>query len=158
PFAKRGVRNRLVRSVSANAGRKESNLRQLLRFWLWRELVSEFTCISQSLLLPRSWSLQLTPITLFAVIGMWLLRKPVDILGLYSISSFVAFRYLIGFYQDWDGLSSFGNPFFLSLTVLFVIGLAGLIDCFARAWNPRRTWLVAQAATIILVIWNFGLI
>jgi hypothetical protein len=99
-----------------------------------------------------------TPITLPAVIGMWLLRKRDEILGLYSIIAFAAFLYVIGCYQDWDGLSSFGNRFFVSLTVLFVLGLAGFMDYFARAWNERRTWLAAQAATILLILWNFGLI
>ncbi len=98
-----------------------------------------------------------TPITLPAVIGMWLLRKRDEILALYSIIAFAVFLYLIGCYMDWDGLSSFGNRFFVSLTVLFVLGLAGFIDYFARVWNERRTWLVAQAATILLILWNFGL-
>ena len=70
---------------------------------------------------------------------MWLLRKRDEILGLYSIIVFAAFLYVIGCYQDWDGLSSFGNRFFVSLTVLFVLGLAGFIDYFARAWNERRS-------------------
>jgi hypothetical protein len=42
--------------------------------------------------------------------------------------------------------------------VLFILGLAGFIDYFARLWNERRTWLLAQAATIVLILWNFGLI
>src|ERR1700722_3370797 len=56
---KRGFCNHAFRRFSADAGLQEDNLRQLLRFWLWRELVSEFTCAPQSLLLPRSWPLQL---------------------------------------------------------------------------------------------------
>jgi hypothetical protein len=32
------------------------------------------------------------------------------------------------------------------------------MDYFARAWNERRIWLAAQAATILLILWNFGLI
>jgi Dolichyl-phosphate-mannose-protein mannosyltransferase len=99
-----------------------------------------------------------TPITLPAVTGLWLLRKRDGILGLYSIIAFAAFLYVIGCYEDWDGLSSFGNRFFVSLTVLFVLGLAGFVDYLARAWNERRTWLLAQAAIIVLILWNFGLI
>ena len=99
-----------------------------------------------------------TPITLPAVIGLWLLRKRDEILGLYSIIVFVAFLYVIGCYQDWDGLSSFGNRFFVSLTVLFVLGLAGFVDYFARIWNEQRVWLVSQAVTILLILWNLGLI
>jgi hypothetical protein len=92
-----------------------------------------------------------TPILIPAVIGMVLLRKRDWALGIYSALAFAAFLFLIGSYEDWDGLSSFGNRFFVSLTVLFVIGLAGFMDYFARVWN-------AQAATIVLILWNFGLI
>src|SRR3984893_2543289 len=56
---KRCFCNHAFRRLSADAGRQENNLRRLLRFWLWRELVSEFTRAPQSLLLPRSWPLQL---------------------------------------------------------------------------------------------------
>ena len=99
-----------------------------------------------------------TPITIPAVIGMWLLRRRNQILGLYCIIVFASFLYLIGCYTDWDGLSSFGNRFFVSLTVLFILGLAGFVDYFARIWNEQRAWLVAQAVTILLILWNFGLI
>jgi hypothetical protein len=99
-----------------------------------------------------------TPILIPAVIGMVLLRKRDWALGIYSALAFAAFLFLIGSYEDWDGLSSFGNRFFVSLTVLFVIGLAGFMDYFARVWNERRTWPLAQAATIVLILWNFGLI
>jgi hypothetical protein len=99
-----------------------------------------------------------TPIVIPSVVGMWLLRKRDEILGLYSIIAFAAFLYVIGCYENWDGLSSFGSRFFVSLTVLFVLGLASFLDYFAGAWNERRTWLLAQAATILLILWNFGLI
>src|SRR6202021_92678 len=58
---KRGFCNHAFRRLSADSGRQEDNLRRLLRFWLWRELVSEFTRAPQSLLLPRSRPLQLAP-------------------------------------------------------------------------------------------------
>jgi len=99
-----------------------------------------------------------TPITIPAVLGMWLLRKRDGILSLYSILVVAAYLYVIGCYENWDGLSSFGNRFFVSLTVLFVLGLAGFLDYFAGAWNERRTWLLAQAAMVVLILWNLGLI
>jgi hypothetical protein len=98
------------------------------------------------------------PITIPAVIGMWLLRRRDQILGLYCVIAFASFLYLIGCYTDWDGLSSFGNRFFVSLTVLFILGLAGFVDYLARIWNEQRAWFVAQAVTILLILWNFGLI
>ena len=89
---------------------------------------------------------------------MRLLRRRDQSLGLYCIIAFASFLFLIGCYTDWDGLSSFGNHFFVSLTVLFILGLAGFVDYLARIWNEQRAWLVAQAVTILLILWNFGLI
>jgi hypothetical protein len=99
-----------------------------------------------------------TPILIPAVIGMWMLRRRDELLGVFSIIAFAAFLYVMGCYEDWDGLSSFGNRFFVSLTILFILGLAGFMDYLARAWNEHRTWLLAQAAIIVLILWNFGLI
>ena len=99
-----------------------------------------------------------TPITILAVFGLWLLRKRDQMFGLYSLGVFVAYVYMIGCYQDWDGLSSFGNRFFVSLTALFVLGLAGFFDYLARPWDWKRAWLFAQGATAVLILWNLGLI
>jgi hypothetical protein len=89
---------------------------------------------------------------------MWMLRRRDELLGVFSIIAFAAFLYVMGCYEDWDGLSSFGNRFFVSLTILFTLGLAGFMDYFARALNERRTWFLAQAAIIVLILWNFGLV
>jgi hypothetical protein len=99
-----------------------------------------------------------TPITILAVIGLWLLRKRDSPLSLYSLVAFVTYFYLIGCYQDWDGLSSFGNRFFVSLTPLFVLGVTGFFDYVAHAWNGRRALLFVRGATAVLILWNLGLI
>ena len=39
-----------------------------------------------------------------------------------------AFYYLIACYPYWHGLSSFGNRFFISLTTIFIFGLALLFE------------------------------
>src|SRR4029077_17382662 len=65
-----------------------------------------------------------TPILLFAILGLVLLRRRDRELGDALIVTFLAFYYFIASYPSWDGLSSFGNRFFVSLTPLFVIGLA----------------------------------
>jgi hypothetical protein len=70
----------------------------------------------------------------------------------------ILFLYVIGCYSDWDGISSFGNRFFVPLASLFVLGLAAFFDWFARAWKERPAAIGAAAVTAILVLWNFGLI
>jgi hypothetical protein len=99
-----------------------------------------------------------TPIVALAVAGMILLRQHDQILGLYSIGCFAAYLYVIGCYQDWHGLASFGNRFFVSLIVLFVLGLSSFFDWLARAWNEKRTGVLVPTATAALILWNLGLI
>src|SRR5271170_1622377 len=78
-----------------------------------------------------------TPITFLAVIGLFLFRRRDRVLAAYSICAFAVFVYVIGCYQDWDGLSSFGSRFFVSLTILFVLGLAAFFDWIAHSWNEQ---------------------
>lgn len=138
-----------------------------------------------------------TPILILALAGVVFFTRIDGSLGIKLIATAVAFYLLIAFYPDWDGLASFGNRFFVSLTPIFVIGLAALFDRLARtwdgdpgwneragesgisnesrtannsgslvgartqnrnkAWNPRRTFAVASAATALLILWNFGM-
>jgi hypothetical protein len=70
----------------------------------------------------------------------------------------IAFYYFIASYPDWDGVSSFGNRFFVSLTVLFILGLAALFDWLARVWEERDAAILASVATACLILWNLGLV
>jgi MFS family permease len=99
-----------------------------------------------------------TPILIASVVGLSLLWRYDHALSMLSIAAFFVFLYTIGCYADWDGLSSFGNRFFISLNPLFVVGLAALFDSLARAWQPRRASVVAGGATAVLVLWNLGMI
>ena len=98
-----------------------------------------------------------TPIVVLAVVGLFFLRKYDRALALYAITVFVVYLYVMGCYQDWHGLSSFGNRFFVSLTVFFVLGLAALFDWLARARQERRAAIVGWSATAVLILWNLGL-
>jgi hypothetical protein len=70
----------------------------------------------------------------------------------------VAFYILISLHPDWDGLSSYGNRFFVSLTPIFVLGLAAFFDWLARAWQEHRAAIFASIVTAALIAWNLGLI
>jgi len=99
-----------------------------------------------------------TPILILAVAGLFTLRRRESALAWYLIALFAAYLYAIGCYQNWDGLSSFGNRFFVSLTALFVLGLAAFFDWLGRVWNERRAVIVSASATAFLTLWNLGLI
>jgi hypothetical protein len=99
-----------------------------------------------------------TPIVIPAVIGLVYLRRRDGVLAAYLIAMFAAYFYTIGCYQNWDGLSAFGNRFFVSLTPIFVLGLAAFFDGLERAWSARRAMIVSASATAVLILWNLGLI
>jgi hypothetical protein len=99
-----------------------------------------------------------TPILILAVAGIFILRRRERTVAWYLIALFVAYLYTIGCYQNWDGVSSFGNRFFVPLTSVFVLGLAAFFDGLERAWTERRALIVSVSATAIFILWNMGLI
>jgi hypothetical protein len=100
-----------------------------------------------------------TPILLLATIGLFFVVKRNPLLGLGSLLTFLAFYYFIASYPDWDGISSYGNRFFVSLTPIFVLGLAALLSTFSE-WlqNPSRALAASGAAIALLVLWNVAFI
>jgi hypothetical protein len=98
-----------------------------------------------------------TPILILGVIGLALFARRNRALALSFLGVFVLYVYVIGCYQDWDGISSFGNRFLVSLTPIFVVGVAGLFDWLAAVLETRRAAWTAAVATAALVIVNFGL-
>jgi len=121
--------------------------------WVWTSPSLLKVCVSADHGL-FSW----TPILIAAVVGLFVLWRSDRDLAVYSILVFAAVLYTIGCYQDWDGLSSFGNRFFVSLTSIFVIGLAAFLDSLERAWNEKGALIVSASATAALILWNLGLI
>jgi hypothetical protein len=98
-----------------------------------------------------------TPILLLATIGLLFLWKRDRLLGGSLILVFLAFYYFIASYPDWDGLSSFGNRFFVSLTPLFILGLAALLTALGKWMKSQARALVLASTTIgLLVVWNLG--
>jgi hypothetical protein len=121
--------------------------------WLWTSPYLLKVCFSADHGL-FSW----TPILIAAVIGLFFLWRYDRELAVYSILIFAALLYTVGCYQDWDGLSSFGNRFFVSLTPIFVLGLAAFLDLLGRVWTERRAASVSASATAVFILWNLGLI
>src|SRR6202007_2662869 len=84
-----------------------------------------------------------TPVVLLALIGLFLLKHHDRALSGYSVLAFAFYLYAIGCYEDWAGISSFGNRFFVSLTPLFILGLASFFDWLAEALQERRAEILA---------------
>jgi hypothetical protein len=98
-----------------------------------------------------------TPVLFFAVVGLFAMARYDQALAAYLIAVFAVFLYAMGCYQNWDGLSSFGSRFFVSLTCIFVLGLASFFDCLGRVWRERSAAIVSASATAVLALWNLGL-
>lgn len=98
-----------------------------------------------------------TPIVFFACVGFIPLIRRHPPLGWRCLLTFLAFWYLIASYDDWHGQSSFSNRFFLSLTPLFVCGLAALLAA-VRERLGATAFRVAPAVIALLVLWNIGFI
>ena len=80
------------------------------------------------------------------MIGLVLLQNHDRALSLYSVLAFATYLYAIGCYEDWAGISSFGNRFFVSLTPLFILGLASFFDWLAETLQERRAAMLAAVA------------
>lgn len=100
-----------------------------------------------------------TPILFLAAVGLLFVVKRNPLLGLGSLLTFLAFYYFIASYPDWDGISSYGNRFFVSLTPIFVLGLSGLLSAFSE-WLPgaSRAVLLSRVGIGLLVLWNVAFI
>ncbi len=124
-----------------------------LRDWLWRSPVL-FSVLFSSNHGLIAW----TPILLLSIIGLFLFWRREPRVGGPLLAAFLAFYLFIAFYPDWAGISSYGNRFFVSLTALFVIGLAVFLDRASQFFPSRRAALAAASTVLTLfVLWNAGL-
>jgi hypothetical protein len=99
-----------------------------------------------------------TPILIPAILGLFLFWRLDRLFGAGLLLSTLIFYYFIASYPDWDGISSFGNRFFVSMTPVFILGLSATLE-FSAHWGKRlgRNIAAASCAVGILVLWNCGL-
>jgi hypothetical protein len=120
--------------------------------WFWQSPALLRVCFSSNHGL-FSW----TPVTIMGVSGLWLFRKQDRNVGLLLLAVVGVYLYSLGCYQDWHGISSFGNRFLVSLTVIFVLGLANFAAWLEKAWQEHNASILAWSVTAAFVIWNLGL-
>ena len=100
-----------------------------------------------------------TPILALSIVGLFFAPRPARTVTLYMGGAAAAFYYVISSYPYWHGLASFGNRFFISLTPIFVFGLALLLHRACQTIrSPRRAFAAAALPVFLLVLWNLGFI
>ncbi|MGA8534955.1 MAG: hypothetical protein WB615_12680 [Candidatus Tumulicola sp.] len=100
-----------------------------------------------------------TPVIALACIGVVIFAVREPRVGGAILAAMLAFYVFIACYPDWAGISSFGNRFFVSLTPIFVIGLAVFFSRAARLFASQRTALATFGATAaLLIVWNMAFI
>jgi hypothetical protein len=100
-----------------------------------------------------------TPLLGFALLGLFLPFTGARYLQAYLALAAVAFYYVISCYPYWDGLASYGNRFFISLTPVFVIGLANLLQRIGGLFRSFRVAGAAQGLVVgLFILWNLAFI
>jgi len=99
-----------------------------------------------------------TPLLILSSIGIFLFWSKAPRIGGPVLCTVLAFYYFIASYPDWAGISSFGNRFFVSLTVFFVLGLAILLQRITERFSSLKSAALATSALLLcFVFWNLGL-
>jgi hypothetical protein len=125
-----------------------------LRYWLWRS--PPFLAV---LLSSEHGLFAWTPLLILAVAGLFLFRWREPRVGTPFLAAALAFYLFICCYPDWAGISSYGNRFFISLTPLFILGLATLLQRVTSIFRSQRAAVAAASAVLAcFVLWNAGLI
>jgi len=76
-----------------------------------------------------------------------------------ALFCFLVFFVLVSLHINWDGLSSFGNRFFISFTPVFVLGLAVFFRAAAQLIkHGHRGYAFASSATALFILWNLGFV
>lgn len=97
-----------------------------------------------------------TPLVALSVAGLFLFWRRHPSVGGPAALAVLTFYFVIASYPDWDGISSFGNRFFVSLTVFFILGLAEVLHRIAQILH-RRAFAPMLAVLGCFIAWNFGL-
>jgi hypothetical protein len=100
-----------------------------------------------------------TPLLGFALLGLFLPSAEGKRIQAYLALAALAFFYVISSYPYWHGMSSFGNRFFISLTPIFVVGLALLLERVGKLFRSFRLAYVTQSLVVgLFALWNLAFI
>ncbi len=122
--------------------------------WNWRSPVFRKLLFS-----PEHGIFVWTPVLLLAALGLLALWSLDRAMARVCLLIALAFYGLISVYPWWYGTLSYGNRMFVSLTPVFVLGLAAAFAWAARLWGDSRVAARRLVPiTALLILWNLGLI
>jgi hypothetical protein len=102
-------------------------------------------------------ALSWTPILALALVGLLMAPRSAKVITLYLGAAAAAFYYVIACYPFWYGMASFGNRFLISLTAIFVFGLALFFErCGKYFRDGGRAFVAAVGLVAALSAWNAG--
>lgn len=100
-----------------------------------------------------------TPLLGFSILGLFLAPAEGRRVKAYVTLGLIAFYYVIASYPYWNGLSSYGNRFFVSLTPVFILGLAFLLERLGSLFRSFRLASVTQGLVLgLFSLWNLAFI
>ena len=100
-----------------------------------------------------------TPILTLAIVGLVFVPRRAKVLTSYLSAAAAAFFYLIACYPYWNGTASFGNRYLISLTPIFIFGLALLLQRFGAFFrSSTRAFSLVASVLVLLILWNAGFI
>ena len=100
-----------------------------------------------------------TPILALAILGLVFVPRRARVLTSYFSAAAAAFFYLISCYPYWNGTASFGNRYLISLTPIFIFGLALLLQRLGAFFASSRLLFPTAASIVVLfILWNAGFI
>ncbi len=100
-----------------------------------------------------------TPLLGVALLGLFLPFPGGKRIKAYLALASAAFFYVISSYPYWDGLASFGNRFFISLTPVFVFGLALVLERVGGLFRSLRLAYATEGLLVALfALWNLAFI
>jgi hypothetical protein len=99
------------------------------------------------------------PIVILAIGGLFYLRRLNRAFGTICIVAVFVFYGLIACFPWWYGAVGLGNRFFVSLTPIFVLGLASLLSWAVRLWaDEGAASLRLIPILLVFIVWNLGLV
>ena len=125
----------------------------MLRSWNWTSPV-----FAQVLFSKNHGLFVYTPILIIAIAGLLYLRSLNRTFGTVCLLITLVFYGIFSCYPWAYGSVGFGNRFFVSLTPIFVLGLASVFSWSTRLWGDARAASFRLIPiTLLFIIWNLGL-
>ena len=125
-----------------------------LRTWNWTSPVFVKVLFSND-----HGMLVFTPLLVMAIAGLFYLWRLNRSFATICLLIALVFYWLISCFPWWHGNVAFGNRFFVSLTPIFIFGLASLFAWITRFWGEARAASFRLIPlTLLFVIWNLGLV